>query len=631
MKKIKLKLIFSFWAFVLVSMVILTKAFFLQVVNREKLISYSKSQFIREVKKYPNRGAILDREGRPLAINIRTYDIVAIPKKGVVNKETFKTLSEIVPALGYKKTFNKVNKRRKYTFLARKLELNKEQIDEIKKLDSIYLEKRDSRVYPNSELYSQSLGIVGVDNNGLEGIEYAFNNKLKGKEIIVKYLKDAKGRPIRFESTLNDHTAKDITLTIDLEIQSILEKSLKESVDKHEALSGGAGVIDAKTGEILAMANYPSFDPNKNRRSANHFRKLSFITDPFEPGSIFKTFTVAAALEENVIREDTSYYCEEGKLKVENHIISEAETHKKPQWYTVNDILKYSSNIGTTKIAFDLTYPKLKKYLDKLHFGKKSYIEIPGESRGITSKKENVTPLSLSNISFGQGIATTGIQMLAAYTAFANDGVMSFPTIIKGKETKKVRVFSKGTVDKIEKMLEAAVETGTGSRARIKHFRIAGKTSTAQRPSKNGGYQGYVPGFIGYPLDVESPFIIFAYVDHPTKKGYYGNQVAAPIFKKIAKFILYRDKVHKDVKLTKKSKTDKVKISYSSQKRKFGKGFVPNFIGLDKRSAKSLAQKYNLRIRAKGFGVVKSQSIKAGIEIGDKKAITLSFKLPKYD
>jgi cell division protein FtsI (penicillin-binding protein 3) len=266
-------------------------------------------------------------------------------------------------------------------------------------------------MYPNHDVASQVLGFVGIDNVGLAGLEYLYNDDLKGEPRIVKYVRDAKGRAIKFESEDIGGTAKDITLSIDKDLQAMAEKYLKEAVDKFDAESGGFGVMDAETGEILAVGNYPNFDPNDVNKSKEVHRKLAFATDPIEPGSTFKTFTVISALENNIAKPETAFYCERGELEVEGHIISEAESKKKFEWLTVSEILRHSSNIGTTKLAFDLTYPKLKKTLTRFGFGEKTGVEFPGESRGIFVNKDNVPPLSLSNISFGQGVATTGMQM----------------------------------------------------------------------------------------------------------------------------------------------------------------------------------------------------------------------------
>lgn len=630
----KKKLLVSLFTFCFLFLLILSKAFYIQILNRDKLISYSRSQFIRTAKTYPNRGLIYDRNMKPLALNLNTFDVFTIPKNNKRLDYSFRKLRKILKTVDTRKIFRKALRRNKFTWIARKIQLSEKQYEQIKKLKDIFIERSTKRYYPNHELLGQTLGFVGLDNKGLSGIEFYFDKILRGDEKIVRYHKDAKGRPVMRESVDKGEEAKNLVLSIDKEIQAAVEKFLKEGVDKHKAKLGGAAVINPENGEILAIANYPSFDPNIYRKFQPKLRKLSFVTDPFEPGSIFKSLTIASALENNIVNSDTNYYCERGKLKVGNHYITEAESKKTYEWLSVLDILKYSSNIGTTKIAFDLTYPRLKETMDKFDFTKKTGIEVPGESRGILNKEKNVSPLSLSNISFGQGIATTGIQMLSFYASLANGGYKVRPTLIKGDSVKKdERVLSPETVNKLTNMLIETVEDGTGKNARISLFKIAGKTSTAQK-SVDGRYSGYSAGFIGYPVNVEKKFVVYVYVDEPSKGGYYGNVVAAPIFRKISEYILFKNKDFK--KLTNENlisssySIDKINIKQSA-KRTFKKGFVPNFIGMDKKSVEKIANSLSLDISIKGFGVVEEQYPLPNAQISKNTTIHLQFNPPVYE
>ncbi len=619
---------------------IIFKAFMVQVVDKEYLLSKSKRQFFRERKVYPRRGRIFDRNDNPLAINVRTYSVFAIPNQ-IESDEALKTVTKLIPSLNYYKTKNQLDKRNKFTWLARKIELEADVLKELEKIKGVYFEEIPKRFYPNHELAAQSIGFVGVDNNGLSGIEHRFDKHLKGEPKIIKYIIDNKGRPVRFVSEEVGGTASDIHLSIDKDIQAIVEKTLKESVEEFEAFRGGVGVMDAETGEILAVANYPTFDPNDLSDSKNIHRKLSFISDPFEPGSSFKSFTIASALENNIVRPDTNYYLEGGRLLVEGHVISEAEQDKKYEWLSVEGILKHSSNVGTTKIAFDLTFPKLKKTLQKFNLITKTGIELPAESRGIFTKDNNVSPLSLSNISFGQGVATTGIQMLAAYAPFANGGFYIKPTILRVEDQKSVekqRVLQPRIVEEMQKMMLETVEDGTGKNAQISYFQIAGKTSTAQKADGNGGYSGYIPGFIGFPVNVEKKFVVYAYVDSPGKgHSYYGNTVAAPIFKKVTEYILYKNKEFKKLAQDESFKNDDAFNDISKKKKKrsvsssYKSGFVPSFVGLDKKSASSLAKKIGLDLIHNGIGVVHSQAPDAGSKKEGDTVVKLQYAPPRYD
>lgn len=633
MNQNKVRVLGVFLGFSVFFLIIVGKAFKIQVVDRSELLKRSKSQIFREAKLYPKRGSIYDRNGNPLAINVQTYSIFTLPKELDGDKSSYKELSKIVPELSYESILNKVKDRQRYTWLARKISIDKSQAQKIKNLKGIYIDSVPKRLYPNHEVASQVLGFVGVDNGGLAGIEYLFNDQLKGKPKVVKYVKDAKGRAIKFESQELGSEAHSLTLSIDKELQAYAEKVLKEAVFEHEADKAGFGVMDVQTGEILAMGNYPTFDPNELQGSRTEDRKLAFATDPFEPGSTFKTLTVISAFENKIAKNDTHFYCERGSFQVEDHIINEAESKKHFEWLSVKDILKYSSNIGTTKIAFDLTFPRLRKTLLDFGIGEKTDVEVPGESRGIFTDEENVPPLSLSNISFGQGVATTGVQMLRAYSAVANGGVLVGPTLIKGKITKSRRIFSEETAKEVEKILVEAVEDGTGSKAMVPLFTIAGKTSTAQRVDESGGYKGYVSGFVGYPVNVQDRFVVYVYVDNPKGRFYYGNLVAGPVFQKITQHILLKRKDFNQLTKGAAEKTfsnvDQVRITHSSRYK--GRDAMPNFIGLDKRSAMRLAKKLGIKVEHLGIGVVQSQSLEAGEIYRDDKIVKLQYFPPQYD
>lgn len=626
--------------FCLLFTVVVSKAFYIQVVNKQRLLNYAKSQFIREVKEYPNRGNILDRNGSPLAINVHVYNVFTIPKnKDAAFYRELKKLSHVVPELTYPKLKGLVQKRNKYTWLARKLRLSESQLAKMKKLEGIFLESHSERVYPNKELMAQTLGFVGVDNTGLAGIEFSMNKELKGKHRVVKYIRDAKGRPIKYETKSSDLVAEDIHLALDKDVQGALESYLKDSVDYHKAYRGGAAVMDAETGEIVAMANYPTFDPNRVAASSLDARKLAFVTDPFEPGSIFKTITVASALEHNVAKANTKFFCEGGKMRVQNHWVSEAESHEKFEWLTVSDILKFSSNVGTTKIAFSLKYPKLRQTLDKFQLAQKTGIEVKGESKGIVpyKAKDKVRPLSLSNTSFGQGIATTAIQMLRSYAVIANGGYLVKPTLLKQEKSQLIpenRIITQKTSEDITRMLVKAVNEGTGTSAIIPHYEIAGKTGTAQRVSPRGGYDGYIASFVGFPVNVNKKFVVMAYIDHPTANGYYGGVAAAPIVKKITQYILYKKKdfaqFAKYDEKSNKVNMDTVQSQLASTQKVFAPGYMPNFIGLDKSSAVQMAQDRSISVELNGFGVVTKQSVPPGTPLAGNSNLRLQFEAPTY-
>ena len=635
----KTRIQITFFIFVILFTIVGAKAFYIQLVQKDRLLAYARSQFMRETREFPNRGNIVDRHGTPLAINVQTWNLYTFPrKKGLDYVKQIKGLSLVVPELTYNSLWSKVKNRQKYTWLARRIRLTDDQVQKIKKLSAIHLEEHSTRVYPNHELSAQILGFTGIDNTGMAGIERAMNSDLKGEAQLVRYHRDAKGRPIKYENIeTRARPAKDIALSIDKELQGALESYLKEAVVHHKAFRGGAGVMDAETGEILAMANYPTFDPNSATKYPVENRKLAFVTDPFEPGSIFKTLTVAAALEHKTALPEKKYFCEYGKLRVQNHYITEAESDKKFEWLTVTDILKYSSNVGTTKMAFDLTYPRLKKSLDKFGIGQKTGIEVTGESKGIMTRAEQVKPLTLSNISFGHGVATTAIQMLRTYAAIANGGYLVQPTLLKSDVSQlnsKNRILAKKTAEQVTEMLVNAVENGTGTAAKIPHYAIAGKTGTAQRVSERGGYEGYISSFAGYPVNVSRPFVVLVYIDNPKANGYYGNVAAAPVFRKITQHLLYKTKdFSKFAQYNSESNAKNLDTVNTSQasRRYIGAGRMPNFIGMDKASALRMAESLDLQIELTGFGVVSRQHPVAGEALSSANELRLHFSPPTYE
>ncbi len=619
-KEISGKVLGAYFFFVFLFAVIWSKAFYIQHIQRDKLVRYAQAQLYRKMKLSPKRGNIYDRHAGPLAINIQRYSLYTFPDEEKKQLKKYKALVKIVPTLKLQDLESKSKNRKKYTYLERNIDLTEEQVEKIKGIDGIYVLSRPSRYYPNHELFSQVLGYVGVDNFGLAGIEFKYDKMLQGSPEEISYLKDAKGRPLKFEGEFKELQADDLYLSIDRDIQAVSERILQEGMRKHQAERGGIGVLKVDTGEILAMANYPSYDPNSPELGPSASKRPSFITDPFEPGSTFKIFTVASALQNKIVSPSTHFFCDYGRLELQGHTITEAESHEKFEWLSVQDIIKLSSNVGSSKIAFEVGSPKLLQTLRDFNFNDKLSIEIPGESRGIFPKRDDLPPLELSNVSFGQGIAVTPLQLLVAYGAIANDGVLVRPTIFKrlGQEKiEKRRVLDKEVALELQEMLLMAVEKGTGGSAMIPYFQIAGKTGTAQRPSKSGGYKGYVSSFIGFPVGLSEKFAIFVYLDNPKGKEYYGGKVAAPLFRELAQFILYKNKSFDPLSLQAKLSNDPMEQIPRTVIRKEN----VSFLGLDRLSVKKLAKEKNLELIFEGEGLVTE-------ERREEKKVFLTLGLP---
>lgn len=628
---IRKKILLTIFIFFGLFSTLIGRAFYLQVYNKEKLLKYADTQFIRATKLYPQRGQILDRELTPLAVNIQKFDIFAMPQDMKSTRAIFE-VCKIIKSLKCLDLHKKLSERKKFTWIAREIPLTKDQLISLKKIDGVYIEERFARYYPHKSLAAALVGHVNIDLQGTAGIEYSFDHELRGAPKNIKYYKDAKGRPVRLESVQFSGKGQDVILSIDHELQAMAEKYLAEGVSEVNAQSGGAIVMNAKTGEVLAMATVPSFDPNQYGKYDPKLRKLSMLTDPFEPGSTFKIFTIAAALEEKVVTPETKFHCENGKMQIGKRTIGEAAGHKYGL-LTVSDIFKHSSNIGTTKIAFELGYNKLHDFIEKLKFGIPTGIEIKGESRGIYSEIKKPSLIHLSNLSFGQGIATTPLQMVSAYGAIANDGVMAKPTILRQENNQPIsqqRIMSLATAKKLQKMLIHVVDNGTGFNAKISQFDIAGKTSTAQKVGSDGRYSGIIAGFIGFPLNISEKVVIYVYVDEPKSKKY-GNDVAAPIFQKIMSYYLYQSHNIAPTRLAKEEIIiDKVQNVQAAIIRYKEPGTVPNFYGLDKISAQELALAHGIELEIRGSGIVEKQSPEAYTALKPKGKVQLNFNSPEY-
>lgn len=413
------------------------------------------------------------------------------------------------------------------------------------------------RVYPNESLLAHSLGFLGSEGQGLEGLEKAFDLDLKGSSKKVSVRRDARGRPLIADGLLfiENPDGNELKLTVDSDIQYNLENELSQAVSTFEADSAVGVVLDVQTSAVVAMASVPTFDVNNAMKTAPEIRRDKSATDSFEPGSTMKTFIIATALREGIVAPNTKFFCENGSFKVGDKIIREAEAKEVFGHLTVSEILAVSSNIGTTKIAFKVGAEVLRQGLLDFGFGNRLGVDLPGEARG------TVLPLPwrqhlLSNISFGHGITATPLQIANAYAAIANGGVLNVPYLvqsIRDGETGAIkevyskpirRVLTPEQASQMRLMLTGVTGPGgTGGNARVNGFYVAGKTGTAQKVNPNGrGYLrgAYISSFAGFIPSNNPRFVIYIALDYP-RKAFYGAQVAAPIFSRVASYIVRKE------------------------------------------------------------------------------------------
>lgn len=526
---------------------------YLQVYQQAELSTRAERQQERLVKLEPKRGTIYDRMGRELAVSLEVDSVFGIPSRTRNSRKVAEQLSRILhedPRVLERKLAGDKH----FVWLSRKIEPARAR--KVMELDSneIGLQAESRRFYPKKGLAGPILGFTGVDNQGLEGIERAYDKLLRGVSGWVVAEKDAVGRTVfpggpGFEYRL-PVAGNDIILTIDEVIQHIAEKELDGMLATARARGGVCIVMNPKTGELLAVAvrggtGRQAFNPNEPRQYRPEEWRNRCVTDAYEPGSIFKPFLAAAALEEKVVHPLERFDCSAGKIQVADRVINDA--HKNGV-LTFTDVIAASSNVGTIKVAMKLGKERFSKYITAFGFGRKTGVDLPGEIPGLVKDHRLWSGVSIGSIAIGQEVGVTPIQVAAAYGALANGGTLMKPYIVAevvdrdGEESKKFQpqvvgqAVSQETSAKVNKMLERVVEAGTGDKARPAGYTAAGKTGTAQKiDPKTGSYskKDYVSSFVGFVPASAPRLVILVMVDSP-EGVIYGGSIAAPVFKAVA-------------------------------------------------------------------------------------------------
>ena len=555
----KQRLYFIFSVLLILWGSLIARGAFVQIFPNERLAQLKKRQFETTLQIPSRRGLIFDRNGRELAASIASYSLYADPKMLEDKNKTIKDLNKIlqIPLPQLKAKLK--DRSRRFVWLKR--QLNESEMQKIKKLENrgLAFVEEPKRLYPNGSLLAHTLGFVGSEGTGLEGLELRWDQMLRGEMQRVIVQRDARGRPLISDGRplIETPDGSDLELTIDSEMQFQLEKELQKAVDEQEADSAIGMILDARTSEVLALGSLPTFDLNNALQMSSMRRRHRVITDAFEPGSTLKTFVIAAALEEKLIKPASKFYGEKGRMKVGDKWINEADAHHRFEWLTTTEILAYSSNIGAAKIGFMLGDDKLRRHLESYGFGQRSGLDLPGEAKGILHPLP-WRPHLLSNISFGHGISVTPLQLVMAYAAVANGGELKTPLLVKALRNKLLgeeeifeaktirRVMEPSTAATLRMMLTAATsDKANGFNARIPGFLVGGKTGTAQKVDhEKGGYVkgAYISSFAGFVPANDPRFVIYVAVDNP-RKAYYGSQVAAPLFSRLAQFAVRREGV----------------------------------------------------------------------------------------
>ena len=543
---------FVIFVFFLFWLGLILRSAYLQILPNQKLSGLKHQLFERTVTLKPRRGSIYDRHGRELAISIPSQSLFADPQRMTEPYYVAKKLSKLL-SISNKKLLKKLlNKKRRFVWIKR--HLSEEEFQEIKswKMKGIHFIKEKKRFYTNKETLSQVLGFTGVEGQGLEGIEKQYEKVLRGESEKVLIQRDARGRPLftDFSAFITKVSGFDVYLTIDINLQFYLEKELKAAIQKSEAESAIALVLSAETSEILAMANIPNFNPNDPIQVEKSLIRNRAVTDIFEPGSTLKTFTLISALKQG---RDLfkSYPTHKGRLEIGESIITEADTEKKfKAFLNMSEILSLSSNIGAAEVALDIGSKNLRKSLLHFGFGEKTGIDFPGEARGLL-RSLPWRSIEIATISFGHGVAITALQIANAYAAIANGGFLRKPFLVKqirNPYTGEEKTFTSQTLRRVLTseeartltlmLISATEEGGTGFKASVPGYFVAGKTGTAQKVDlKNKGYKKgeYITSFAGFIPAQKPKFVIYLMVDG-TKSNFYASSLAAPLFSQIASY-----------------------------------------------------------------------------------------------
>ena len=566
MKKIKLRVIIigAFFSFFFI--IIGVKAMYLQVFRGSWLSQKAADQYEVSFKSSGKRGTIFDRNLREMAVSIDVTSIAAHPQQIEDPNSAARSLSKALK-IDRKVLAKKLNSKKKFVWIKRKV--TPKEAEAVKKLDIDGLDfiPEHKRFYPNKTLAAQLIGFTDIDDHGLEGIEFNYDDELSGEVFQYTVLRDAHGRGFEAENMNGlSSSGKNLVLTIDGAVQYIAEKALGEAVKTFSAKSGMAIVMVPQTGAILALAHVPLFNPNSVERFNRKFWRNRIITDPFEPGTTMKIFSAAAAIESGSSSPNSIFFCENGAYKMGRHVIHDTHEHG---WLSLQQIIKYSSNIGAIKFSAITGSEYLSRTLQNFGFGSKTGIDCPGETAGSLPPFRRWTKVDAGTISFGQGVSVSALQLIVATSAVANKGILMRPYVvqaitdhngrlIKSFGPRKIRrAISEKTAGTLSRIMQTVItEGGTGVNAALEGYSVCGKTGTAQKIDENGGYsyEKYVASFVGF-APMENPKIaVLVVVDEPQKQ-HYGSIVAAPAFKAIAQETL--DYMH----IAPKGKTDKLMVS----------------------------------------------------------------------
>ncbi len=517
--------------FIIAAVLLAGRAAQLQLTEREFLKNHGDARYLRTVEIPAHRGMILDRRGEPLAVSVNVNSVWAHPGRLLRAREQWPRLADILEMTPeHLRTIIEPRAQREFVYLRRHIDPTMAQAVQDAALPGVNLMREPRRFYPAAETAAHLVGFTNVDDFGQEGLELAFDASLRGEAGAKRVIKDRLGRVVEnVERVSSARAGATVSLSIDKRVQYVAYRELKRAVQQHNAVAGSAVVIDARSGEVLAMVNQPSFNPNNRSGLKSDYYRNRAVTDLFEPGSTIKPFTIAAAIDSGIVTAQTEIDTSPGRFKVGQHTVRDMHNYGR---LDVAGIIEKSSNVGASKIALGMDPEVLWSAFSRLGFGVTTDLGFPGESAGRLNDYRHWREIEHATMAFGYGLSLSVTQLAQAYTVLANDGQW-IPLSLLKRTTRPAgtRVFSPDTARVVRDMLEAVVETGTGNRAAISGYRVAGKTGTVHKATAEGYAEDrYVSVFAGM-LPASNPRLVaVVMIDEPRNGEYFGGTVAAPVF-----------------------------------------------------------------------------------------------------
>jgi len=509
------------------------RSLYLQVFQNDFLQKKGESRYERVIEIPATRGRVMDRHGDVLAVSTPVRAIWAIPEDARLSPAQSRDLAQLLE-MDVRELNRKLASEKDFVFIKRQMPPDTADKVTALHLPGIHQQNEYRRYYPAGEMAAHVLGFTGVEDEGQEGVELAMNDLLTGKPGSRRVIKDRRGQIVEdVESVHLPQDGKDVSLALDAKIQYLAYSQLKQAIVEHKAKAGGIVVLDVKSGEVLALVNAPTYNPNNRVKLAGAQLRNRAFTDTFEPGSTFKPFTAAMALEKGAYRFDTPIQTAPGRLTIGTATIHDAHPHG---ILTVAQVIQKSSNIGAAKMALTFRPEEMWQTLDSLGFGSPLKLGFPGEVGGRLRPAKTWRPIEQATMSYGHGISVTLMQLARAYLAFARDGDL-IPLSLTKVDTPPLTgkaVFSAQTAHEVRAMLELAVQAGgTAPKAQIAGYSVAGKTGTAHKLEGGSYADKYVASFVGFAPASDPRLIVAVMIDEPSGQQYYGGDVAAPVFAQV--------------------------------------------------------------------------------------------------